>query len=105
MAEKWTCSASLVPFGQEGVEIKIYERSGNSFKKTSKYGSSYFQILKENEKFIILVETYPYASLFVTILSKKDNTFSEDYLGDKSFLGPDGNSKPQITMRGQCLVS
>ena len=98
MAETWVCSGSLEPYGQSGVDLKTYERKGNSFIRLSESGESSFGIIKENKKFIILVETYEYAAnLFVTILNKENNTFSEDFLGDFE--------KQIITMRGKCLVS
>ena len=74
------------------VEIKTYQRDGNSFKKLGQFGKSSFGILKENRKFIILVQTYDYDAIFVTFLSKENDTFTEDYLTPNVKLSAKNNA-------------
>ena len=80
--EKYVCTADLSNYGRHGeYEYKTYERVGNQFKKTSKYATTWFKIEEETDSFILLIKTTnSYASIFVTFIDKKNETFYEQYL-------------------------
>lgn len=80
--EKYFCSVDLSEFGQTGVEMKIYERTGDYFTKTKSEGEKeFFYILEENESFLTLIKsTSNYPSVFITFIDKKNKTFHENYV-------------------------
>tara|TARA_X000001036_G_C20562880_1_gene759218 strand:+ start:639 stop:1004 length:366 start_codon:yes stop_codon:yes gene_type:complete len=82
--EKFFCSASLEIYNRpDEVQVTIYERMPNRiFKRTNtKTGEvDYFNVLKENDEFICLTETYEYPSLFIVFINKNDKTFYEKYI-------------------------
>ena len=79
--EKYFCSVDLSDFGQTGVEMKIYERTGNYFTKTKSEGEKeIFYILEDNESFLTLINsTSDYPSVFITFIDKKNKTFYENF--------------------------
>ena len=97
-AEEYICSASLSDFDRPGeIETKTYKRDGNLFLKTYQYGEDYFSILKENNEFIVLTQTYNYPAVFITIINKNKKTFYENYLTIRK--------KPARPLLGKCIIS
>ena len=94
-SEEYVCSVSYS--GSDFLEVKTYERYGSIFRKTHKYGESFFQITKETEEFIRLNETYEYPSIYLVFLDKKNNKIVEEFT---QFEVPD--SYTRIT--GKCLI-
>ena len=82
--ETYVCSGDLSPFGQSGVEMKTYQRTGDYFTKINSKGvKSYFYILEENDSFLTLINsTSDYPSVFVTFIDKKNKTFYENFFSD-----------------------
>ena len=102
-SEEYICSASLVDFDKpREVETKTYKRDGNLFLKTYQYGEDYFSILKENNEFIVLTQTYDYPDVFITIINKNKKTFYENYLSTLTPTLAKESAKPLV---GKCIIS
>tara|TARA_B110000003_G_scaffold257540_1_gene275926 strand:+ start:358 stop:705 length:348 start_codon:yes stop_codon:yes gene_type:complete len=96
-SEEYICSSDLSQIGREGeVEIMTYERVGDSFKSTSKYGDNYFQVLKETEEFIFLTRTFSYPDIRIVLLHKKTKEVFDSY-----FQITETPSPPMV---GKCLI-
>ena len=104
-AEEYRCSFDLAILGREGeYERKTYKRIGTGknsyFIRTRSSGKkAFFQIAKETDEYIVLTETdSPYKYIYVTIIDKNTNEFSEKFLLWKD------SSKPRHPLYGECLV-
>ena len=76
-SEIYSCSADLTRFGREGeIENKIYIRDGNYFYNNHDWK---FDIYYESKEEIHLIDGTT-KSMFIVILNKKTNEFTEGYL-------------------------
>ena len=96
-AEIYACSADLTRFGRPGeVETKIYSREGNFFYNHHDWK---FKIYEENKKEIHLIAGSS-VSMFIVIINKETNEFTEGYLSIE-----DSKENEQVSNTyGKCVI-
>ena len=76
-SQTYVCSETI-----KGVELekKTYEKVDDyMYLKTLNTGENQnFKIVNETESFVVLVQSFTFPSIFVTIIDKTNNTFVED---------------------------
>ena len=78
-SQTYVCSGT-----KNGVELekKTYEKVDDYvYLKTLNTGENQnFKIVNETESFVVLVQSFTFPSIFVTIIDKTNNTFVEDFI-------------------------
>jgi len=97
-SEEYICSGKV----GDKIQTKIYERSSDKFLYPTQNWE--FEILEENNTHIMLgkINYWSYdksTTIFLTIIDKETNEFSERYI-DSSFK----KGKEPIELFGNCLV-
>jgi len=96
-AEEYLCGADISKFSDEGnLEIKSYTRLGNIFMRETQYGKSIFTISDETNAVLILTQSEPPETIFITIIDKKNKTFLEHFINI--------SREKSIGLSGECLV-
>ena len=95
-AEEYICS------DYRGEERPTFKRTPTTFIETitldGETETHIHQIARENNEFIVLIQTFDYRDAMVTIIDKKDNEFSSNYLTWESNKRPEWNSS-----NGKCI--
>ena len=78
-SQTYVCSETI-----KGVELEktTYEKVDDyMYLKTLNTGENQnFKIVNETESFVVLVQSFTFPGLFVTIIDKTNNTFVEDFI-------------------------
>ena len=89
-AEEYICS------DKSGEDRPTFKRTGKTFIETitveGENETHTHQIARENSEFIVLIQTFDYRDAMVTVIDKKDNEYSSNYLTWESNKKPEWNS-------------